>query len=311
MFHRNQADVLASSHVNRGGSALLDEVRGAVHSSRILGEGASPDGIAHALLHGPEGLEVDAIGVYTPGIDDVSNFDLNESLGSSEPRARKVTSTGVPRIIHVVMDAPERTRMLEGERTYEDLGNFALAVATRIADVIGDTDLAVYHTDAPTGVLFEGNPADAEQVFRNLRRFKGKSEPKELGELLKVASRNVEDENDATVVVSDFMDGFDADSGNFSWESALRNLAQRQQDLLRINRFISPTHSRIPFGLVEGLDLMTVANINSAYSDQLKTKNARLESIFGNLLAKTVKIDMADPKSRKSIIKSLIGNSAE
>jgi hypothetical protein len=311
MFNRNQTNVSESSIVDRSGSALLDEIDASISADRVLGINASPGGLAKAMRHGPRGFEVDAIGPYTPGIDDISTIDINETLGSGEQRARKVLSTGSPNTIHVVMDVPERTALLEGKLTYEYLGNFVLGVAKRVATVMGDTELAVYHTNAPRSVLFQGDPHDAEQVFRDLRRVKGTTESKTLDELINTAARNTDEDNDATVIISDFMDGYDSATNTFSWETALKRHATRQEDLLRINRINSVSHSRIPYGVSDGLDAVTVDAINRDYSLQAQLKNERIEAVFKNLLAKSVKISTDDTKSPRSIVKLLLGDEIE
>ena len=315
MFRRNQSAESFPSEanvLNSPGEELIDYARSVLATDRMLGDLASPDGLARSLLYGRGSTQIDGVDQFQPGVDPVSNIDYSATYASSIPQARKVLSHGSPSKLHVVMDAPERTRELEGKYSYESIGNFVVALTARIGEAIGDAELHVYHTFAKSrdGSIYEGDPEDAYEVFRRLRTTRSEHE-KSLDELLTTVAGNIDNDNDASIVISDFMDGYDGQVDEFEWEQSLLRLGRAQEDLLWINQIRSASHDRLPYGVVQGLDFSTVRSMNKAYEPQAQAKKDRIERLFGRMQAKVVRIDTADTSPASTIIKGLVGNSVE
>lgn len=289
---------------------LIDDVRGYIETSRILGDLASPDGVAMSLLHGRGSGQVDAIGPYQPGVDAPSSIDYRATYASSKPQAKKTLSVGSPSKLHVIIDAPERTKLLEGKQSYEYVGNYVLALTARIGEVIGDAELRVYHTasESEDGIVFEGDADDAYSAF-NFHNEKDHKDtnPKSLGDLLLSATSTIDKDSEAAIIVSDFMDGYNPETDSFEWEKYFTQLAQNQEDLMWINRVKSLSHKRLAYGASEGLDFSTIDAINRTYKVHAEAKNERLKSVFEGTLSRIVDVDMHSTNPEKSIIGLLVG----
>ncbi len=318
MFRQNQSasSSIEANNFNRSGVELLDDLRGLIASERILGDMASPDGLAMSLLHGTGSPEVDAIGHFQPGVDAPSSIDYRATYASDRPQAKKTLSLGAPSRLHVVLDAPRRTELLEGKMSFEYIGNFVLAVTAVVGEAIGDAELRVYHTAAQSqdGVVFEGAPEDAYATFGYLEELQKRSADKPsstLTDLLSSVNATIDQDNEASVIVSDFMDGYDVETNTFEWEQDFAQLAQKQEDLLWVNQVMSASHDRLPYGLIKGLDSLTIASINSSYAEQAQLKQDRAAYLLGSSTAKLAKIDTNSTDIERIIIKSILPDTVE
>jgi hypothetical protein len=312
MNKHNQSVEASSLEVDklRHPSEIIDEVRGYLDTSRILGDQASPTGVAMTLLHGKGSSQIDAIGNFQPGVDSSSSIEYRSTYASGRPQAKKTLGFGSPSKLHLLLDIPERTHLLEGRETSEYIGNYVLAVTAVIGEVIGDSELFVYHSYAstPDGLVYAG---DVEDAFRALSEVDESADKKQLFSLLSSINNVIDDDNEAAIIVSDFMDGFDQETGIFDWEADLHNLSSKQEDLLWINRIKSRSHERLALGQIQGLDSMTVNAMNRDYSDVAKTKIARINQALEKNTGNVVEIDLDDVNVDRVIVDLLAGNSVE
>lgn len=308
MSRVNNENVSAMSSVvgSSLGPELLDRVSRTIAAEKVVGERASSEGLAQSLLHGQFGDQSDGIGRYEPGVDSPVNLDIPNSLAGKEFYARKIIDTSSPTRINVILDTPKRTEYLEGDTTLPWLAAFTLAATARVATLSGSR-LRVFNTAAKNsnGIVFDGKPKDANAAFKVMSNA-GNSHASSLEDMVSVVKTDLQEE-DATVVVSDFMDGYDADADRFDWEPGLIRLASRQEDLLRIVRISSISHRRMPYDQIQGLSGSTIEAINARYAEQARAKEARIKHIFKDIVSKSVTISTDDKKPGRSIINLLVG----
>ena len=311
MFRRNH-DVGHSSDLNRSGVEFVDDIANAYSSSMLLGEDASPDGLAKSLLHGRNGDQVDPIGPFIPGVDAPTNIDYRATYASGKPYAQKVLVQGAPHKINVVLDAPPRTELLEGREKLKWIGNYALAFTAVVGEYLGDTELRIYHpnADRDDGLLYEGEADTAELAFARIDTIDVTRDSIQLEEILNTVARDLDEDHDATIVVSDFMDGFDSDNGKFLWERPFISLANRQEDLMRVIRVSSKSHKLLQDGIVDGLDMASVRDFSESYAEQAELKDKRINQILRLALAKSVTINTDDKRPSKNILSILKGDTS-
>jgi hypothetical protein len=289
------------------GTQLLDRVNRTIPAEKVLGYNASLDGLAQSMLNGGLGDQLDGVGAYNPGIDSATNLDIVNSLANKRFFATKTLDTASPSRINVVLDTPERTVQLEGRgQSLPWLAAFTLASAIRIGQISG-SKIRVFNTASRNmnGIVFDGKPKDAYSAFRVMSSQQS-TYKSNLEDMISVVNTDYREE-DATVIVSDFMDGFDSETNTFSWENSLINLARRQRDLMRILRVSSITHTRLPEGLIDGLDGKTLIDMNEAYSAQAEVKDERIKQVFRSLMAKTVITSTDSETPSKDIANLLLG----
>jgi transcriptional regulator NrdR family protein len=76
---------------------------------------------------------------------------------------------------------------------------------------------------------------------------------------------------------------------------------------MRILRVSSITHTRLPEGLIDGLDGKTLIDMNEAYSAQAEVKDERIKQVFRSLMAKTVITSTDSETPSKDIANLLLG----
>jgi hypothetical protein len=290
------------------GFELLDRVSRTITADKVIGENANPDGLIRSLTHGQFGDHLDTIGAYDPGSDSPHNIDIVNSLANDRFYANKILDTANPLRINVILDTPLRTAYLEGHKSLPWLAAFTLASAIRIGELSGNAKIRVLNTASKNGngVVFDGSSKEAQAAF-SVMSSPNSNRTSTLAEMVSFVNNDLGDE-DATIVVSDFMDGYDLKSNTFSWESAIKNLSSRKEDLIRILRVSSISHMRIPHYAVDGLESVdTVDSMNAAYAGVAKAKEARIRGVFRNLTARALKVDTAMEKPSLEVIRLLEG----
>lgn len=314
MFRRDASAYVGIDNLSISGPEMVDDLRNYFSTQKLLGEEANPDGLAPSLVHGRRGEQVDAIGPFQPGVDAISNLELRATYASGRPHAKKVLTTGSPHKIHVVIDAPERTKYLEGLHTFRGIGRYTLALSAVIAEAIDDAELRVYHSKEPndSGLLYEGDADNIDIAYSRIEDLEhNEISGHSLSSLLDTVVSEVDPDNDATVLLSDFMDEYNEEFNEFSWEKRLTETAYIQEDLLRIARVTSPSHTRLPHGVFERLDEVALRIINENYKATARAKELRINSVIDGLLAKTVTFGIDETNPSESIMSLLRGETEE
>ncbi len=311
MFRRDASVDAGIDNLAITGPEMVDDLSSYFRTEKLLGDDAAPDGLAPSLVYGRQGEQIDAIGPYQPGIDAPRNLDLNATLASGRDYAKKVLTVGSPHRIHVVLDAPERTAYLEGLHSFSGIGNYALALSAVVAEAVDDAELRIYHAKEPdsSGLVFDGDADNIDLAYSRIEELeKAGSNQHGLASLLATLVGEVDPENDATVLVSDFMDGYDLGTGEFDWEAKLTEAAFTQEDLMRIARITSPSHRRIPHGVIESADSLTLRNMNENYLATAIVKERRIRAVIDGLLAKSVTIGTDSHRPTEGIMNLLRGS---
>lgn len=270
------------------GPEQLDYLSGHLTSDSLLGEDALPEGLASSLVHGRIGDQVDGIGAFLPGLDSPMSLDVAATIASDgRPMAKKRLSQAEPAALHVLLDMPDRLESLTGNYHAKNLGIFVAALCARVAEET-ESELNIYHNDGTSsGLLYEGTADDSYAAFNQLegriaRRVAEASAPN-LRSLILASNKRIDDEHDAVFVVSDFLDGYDEDSGSFEWERPLGQLAAQVGDRLWAARLVSPAQSSVPPGVFDGLSFDTIQSTNARHEEAARQKDLRIQAAVQNV----------------------------
>lgn len=276
---RNPEDSL-DAVLHASGPEQLDYLVSTIRTERILGDEASPDGLSHSLLHGRIGEQVDAIGQFLPGQDASHNLDIRNTYATGLPMARKVLTEANPSTVHVVLDLPERVDTLTGNYRAKKIGSFLLALCSRVARDT-DSDLVVYHNDGTqTGKIYDGSAMDMYDAYNQIEGHTPRTsslvaEP-HLSVALKMANQNIDPENEALVVVSDFLDGYSKENHTFDWEDSLLEANEALGDRLWTTRITSPAQTKPPYRHDVPLSVNGLNSVSNSYGDIAEAKDVRI-----------------------------------
>lgn len=307
MSSRHHEAALDAALANQG-PRILDDLAVQLPIRSLLGPYARPDGLVEALVHGPVGEEVSAIGPFIPGLDDGTNLDVPASMAERVPQARKMLDQGSPNTLHVVLDVPDRHRAATGNYAPRHVAAYTLALCGHMALVAG-ADMMVYRNDGrKAGLMYEGPATDLYSAFNQLsgktnRRDIQTTEDTTLGGLLKLARSRIDSEEHVAVVTSDYLDGYDTQSGTFEWEWSLGLLEDEMQDRLRAVRLLSPSQIAVPLGHAAPLSITSVRALNQQFEATALAKDDRIGEILKNI--PTANIEMFREDQAKHPVRAL------
>lgn len=296
-------------NLRKPGAETVDTLRFQLRNGDLLGDLASPGGLAMSLVYGQEATQPDAIGPYQPGIDSMSSIAYH-LLSEDVLKAKKRPSLASPSRVHHVIDEPHRTESLEGYHRYTDIGRFTTATVARIGEAIGDARLTIYHTrsQAADATVYDDDPRDVYAYFSQEEQLHEEDDKKLLADMISTAGHSVQHDSEAAVIVSDLMSGYDVDRNRFDWEEPLAYLCERVDGRLWLMRVTAPSYRGLGYGSSEGHDAELVERIVEGYSALAEQKSTRIEQVLQYINPHYVKIDTASTHPTRHIIESLTGD---
>jgi hypothetical protein len=292
--------------------ALLDELDASIKALVGVDSLGSYGGI-RTLDNAPQPTDIDDIGEYAPGIDQIENLAVAESLASGRAMAYKGRSEEQPRAYHTVVEYGDRYLSSTGQHSLHALARVALATVTLAAQsesaelnlhaaregerpleihdeiVQGVWTLKQYddYTREPGEPLTSGDTGEALAEGLN-------------GVLL---GESLEENSDVCVVISDFLGGAQySQSGalrGFNWQSPLRQLHSALGDRLLIARLTTQAQRELPFartlahqGKATKLDVGDYLRISDRYRQLADQKAQSTQAILRGM--RLLELDAGD-----------------
>ncbi len=271
--------------LKRTGPEQLDFQHIELGTSSLIGEYSADDtGLIPSLTRQRSGTDIDGIGAYLPGADAAHNIDIRATLIAGEYMARKVTNDAAPSRLHFVYDSPERLDHLTGDYAARNIGNFMLSICGHVSRA-ANAQIVVYHNDGNTaGLVHEGYSGDLEFVFSQLdgkakRYVEEAAGSTALSSMLQLVEQRIDYQHDALVVVSDFVDEFDQESGDFAWGHGVQRLDAELDGRLWATRIASPAQIEAPPVVSDAMPLETIQTLNRDFASLAEKKARALEKL--------------------------------
>jgi hypothetical protein len=264
-----------------------------------LGRDAAEGSLAQALTIGWGGIEKDGVGHFEPGVDEVKDLSVLHTYAANKPMAYKSLAKAAPRQIHIGLDLPSRSEGLTGDYAAQGIGTYVVALAAHVAQVSG-AKISIYHNNGEnTGAIV--TDGDRDQARRGLRVLNGtrdrrirRPESPNLQGMLKLMHSRIDRNNDVAIIISDFMEGFDAETQSIAWEPGLRTLgrimkSKNSESRLWTVRIMSPAHEDMPAGLIDMLDMEDAMAIRDEVADDVEIQDRAVS----RALARTRSIEIS------------------
>jgi hypothetical protein len=295
--------------LNSPGSRQADYIDGNLKSESLLSKNSLDNGLMSSFRINTQG-EISGVVRDMQPSDKPYHMDLPSTAANKRPMARKKVGQSSPSGMHVVLDLPERVDYLTGDYRARSIGNFMLALTRRVADENGAQIFVHTIVEDEAKTIFEGFADDIYLAYKALRgerktRSK-KSESPDLAGLLKLTGTEIQGDTDVAMLVTDFQDGFDKETKTFNWEAGLRSTKSKLEDRLWITRLTSPAHLELPYGAVDGIDVVTVNSLNELFASTAAEKATRIEDAtarIGNLK----NIDLIRDNNKEHPVRAMTG----
>lgn len=269
---------------NLPGPALLDRLNDELRAVEPAETGLFAGAIA-SIDPTSHGLNVDGVGDYSPGHDRPSQLNMQATLSSGLPKANKVRGdVDIPRL-HIVADMPERLSYTTGDMSLQTLGRYAVALGL----VLGEkarANASVVLSRSGAEQVFDDRASEGfeamVQIDRNLENTEepASSESSSLARALDLTERNIHPDSDITLVISDFMDGYNPETGEIDWQHPLHRLQSTLQDRLLAIRLKSPAQEELPIGAVRHLSLNQLARMRQEYRNSARIKSTAIANVL-------------------------------
>ena len=292
--------------------ALLDELDASIKALVGVDSTGGYGGIP-TLDNAPQPLDIDDIGEYSPGVDEIENLAVAETLASDRAMAYKGRGEDQPRTYHTVVEYGDRYLNSTGQHSLHALARVALATVTLAAQSEG-AELDIHaaregqrpleiHDEIVQGVW------TLKQYDDYTRSADEPLTPENSGEALAeglngvLASEDLEENSDVCVVISDFLGGAQySPSGalrGFNWQSPLRQLHNALGDRLLIARLTTQAQRELPFartltheGKATRLDVGDYLRINDRYRQLAAQKAQSTQAILRGM--RLLELDAGD-----------------
>ncbi len=240
------------------------------------------------------GGNLDSVGDYRPGIDSPTDLDIPATIrAEGSPKAKWLLSDADILSLAVVADMPERLDRSTGVTTLSKLGRYSVALGMASAMNAGAWASLYKADETGADLVFEdaANEAyiamEALQGVRALGSETSQSSP--LAQALSLAGDDVVPERDVTLVISDFLAGYDQETGSFDWQENLERLYADLDDRLLCIRLKSPAQFQMPqFGNGTGLPANSIHRLNSEFRSIAEKKDRTIESVLEPVRSVTV-----------------------
>lgn len=210
------------------------------------------------LKRQPEG-ELDGVGYYRHGIDNLNDLDVRSSIANQVAISRRRQGEAQPKEVHLVVETGRR--LPTGNVSLRGLSRLAVASTAIITNESNSPFQAIFTSDSSTTRFgYNGrqspSPREALAVFDNFYQQeiqKPVNAKRGLEAPLKYLNSDQSDldpNNAVVVIASDFINGAKRDNNNqlvsFNWESDLKSLDHQLGDRLKIIRLNTPSFTELP-----------------------------------------------------------------
>lgn len=292
--------------------ALLDELDASIKALVGVDSTGGYGGIP-TLDNASQPMDIDDIGEYSPGTDQIENLAVAETLASDRAMAYKGRSEDQPRTYHTVVEYGDRYLSSTGQHSLHALARVALATVTLAAQSEGaELDLhAAREGERPLEIHDEivQGVWTLKQYDDYTRKPGEPLTPGDTGEALAeglngvLASEDLEENSDVCVVVSDFLGGAQySPSGTlrgFNWERPLRQLHAALGDRLLVARLTTQAQRELPFartltnqGKATRLDVGDYLRISDRYRQMAEQKAQSTQTILRDM--RLLELDAGD-----------------
>lgn len=280
---RNHAEFLDAALVKPSLEAYSDLENAYLMGDRLLS--ADKIGEIDARRHAQAGHTIDGVDTWIPGRDKVTNLDVQKSLESGEPRTKTRTEHASPNVLHVALDLPPRLNNVEGLYRAKNIGLFALGVTAVIARET-EASVKLYLNDGESSDVIYDDPNldDLYVAYEQVETGQSSvyspivAEAGNLAGLLRAVEGSMDYDDDGLVIVSDFQDGYDGKT--FDWSPHYSTLDMAVGGRMRAIRLDTPSHHR-PNALQAQLPVAALSRVSDEYSEIYNNKQRVLTDILG------------------------------